>query len=183
MSAILTDIVWIVAAWAIIIALSFNRLTHICYFHVKDLIKGDQAAAYRAMRRQHHWRQRHPNRSRGEGLHQPTVIKVADPVRHVVLHPAGLFFLLPIRRNLRGVRVHWTPLVGYPDDGWLEDLTEAVAHFLGEDPGQLDRRGFNVRRKRVTFLRSDAVVIPQGLPYDEFPTELPQRAGEYRDVG
>ncbi len=171
-----------IAVWAAVVGLRWHALTHTCYLHVKDLVKGDQAAAYKALRRQNRRRA-----GRDTGLHQATLIKVANPSRHVILLPRPLFFLLPIRVFLRGAVIRWTPMVGYPTVGWLEELTDAVAHFLGTDPDELGRSHFKPRRKHVHVVRAGAPAIPGGLPYDAFPTETPmpssEPSGEWRDVG
>jgi hypothetical protein len=90
------------------------------------------------------------------GLYQPTVVTPVRPWRHVVLLPGPLFVLLPFRPFLRGVVVHWTPLVRYPTPEWLEELSDAVAHFLGLGRGKVDLAEANVTRKRARIVRASA---------------------------
>lgn len=72
------------------------------------------------------------------------------------LLPGPLFVLLPFRPFLRGVTIHWTPMVRYPTPEWLDELTDAVAHFLGVGRGEVARTVTSVSRKRATIIRASA---------------------------
>lgn len=143
----------VLVGWIVFVFLQLRRLTNICFMHVKDLIRAELEAGQAAFRSTARSARR---RGQGAGLHQPTMISLANPNRHVRLLPSPLFALLPVRQQIRGVWIWWTPLVSYPTSEWLDELGTCVAHFLGIQPEELERGNFNIRRRRVWFGRSGA---------------------------
>jgi len=139
--------------WIIFVFLQLRRLTNICFMHVKDLIRAELEAGQEAFRSN-----ARSARRRGEavGLHQPTMVSLANPARYVRLLPGPLFALMPVRQQIRGVWIWWTPLVTFPTQEWLDDLGASVAHFFGVQPGELERGNFNMRRRRVWFGRASS---------------------------
>ncbi len=142
----------ILSVWAVVLLVRYHVLTGNCYDHVEELIKADQHAGRRRMRA---GRLRLPGTSQPSGgLYQPTAITPASPYRHVWLLPRVLFAIWPARDGLRGVIVHWTPLVRYPDAEWRAGLADRVAHFLAVDSSQVRQGGLSLRRRRLTITRA-----------------------------
>jgi hypothetical protein len=141
----------VLMCWIVVVFLQLRRLTNICFMHVKDLIRAELEAGQEAFRSN-----ARSARRRGEGasLHQPTMVSLANPARYVRLLPGPLFPLMPIRQQIRGVWIWWTPLVSYPTQEWLDQLGASVAHFLGVQPEEVERGNFNMRRRRVWFGRA-----------------------------
>jgi hypothetical protein len=148
--------VWIVA-WFVLVGVRLRTLTRDCYDHVQEVIRSDAHAGQHTIRATE-WvaRQGRPSRNSPGGLYQPTAVTPVSPFRYVWLLPSPLFLLLPIRRFLHGVVIHWTPLVRYPTAEWLDELTVAVAHFLGLGRGEVDLAEANVSRKRARIVRVSA---------------------------
>jgi hypothetical protein len=142
----------ILSGWAVVPLVRYHVLTGKCYDHVEELIKADQHAGRRRMRA---GRLRLPGTSQPSGgLYQPTAIAPASPHRHVWLLPGVLFAIWPARGALRGVIVHWSPLVRYPDAEWCADLADRVAHFLAVDSNLVRQADMNLRRRRLTITRA-----------------------------
>jgi hypothetical protein len=141
----------VLVGWIVFVFLQLRRLTHICFMHVKDQIRAELEAGQEVFRSN-----ARSARRRGEtvGLHQPTMVSLANPARYVRLLPGPLFPLMPIRQQIRGVWIWWTPLVLYPTEKWLDELRVSVAHFFGVQPEELHRDHFNIRRRRVWFGRA-----------------------------
>lgn len=145
---------WILA-WLIFFALRVRILTRSCYFHVEELIRANAYAGQRTIHAKERaevrsWRRNEAAR----GLYQPTAVTPVHPFRHVWLLPGPLFVLLPFRPFLRGVVIHWSPLVRYPTAEWLDELTDAVAHFLGLGRGEVERKDMSVIRKIAWIVRA-----------------------------
>jgi hypothetical protein len=141
----------VLVGWIVFVFLQLRHLTNICFKHVKDLIRAELEAGQEAFRAN-----ARSARRRGEavGLHQPTMVSLANPARYVRLLPGPLFPLLPIRQQIRGVWIWWTPLVEYPTQEWQDKLSRSVAHFFGVLPEELEPGSFNIRRRRVWFGRA-----------------------------
>jgi hypothetical protein len=136
--------------WIAFVFIQLRRLTNICFMHVKDLIRAELEAGQAAFRSN-----ARSARRRGESaLHQPTMVSLANPSRHVRLLPSPLFALMPVRQQIRGVWIWWTPLVSFPTQEWLDELRTCVAHFFGIQPDELELGNFNIRRRRVWFGRA-----------------------------
>ena len=150
--------VWIVVLWLVLVLVRLRALTSDCYDHVSELIRADQHAAHRTMRaKERVARRRRLSDDDGTGgLYQPTAVTPVSPFRYVWLLPGPLFPLLPFRRFLYGVVIHWTPMVRYPTTEWLEELTGAVAHFLGLRQNEVDLAEANIIRKRARIVRVSA---------------------------
>lgn len=148
---------WIVVLWLVLVAVRLRMLTSDCYDHVQELIRADQHAGQHTIRAKEHFaRRRKPSDDTTGGLYQPTAVTPVSPFRYVRLLPTPLFLLLPVRRSLRGAVIHWTPLVKYPTTEWLEELTGAVAHFLGLSQNEVDLADANINRKRARIIRVSA---------------------------
>lgn len=146
--------IWIVA-WLVLVGLRLRTLTSDCYDHVQEVIRSDAHAGRSTIRATERFARR--DKSSGNsphGLYQPTAVTPVSPFRYVWLLPGPLFFLLPIRRFLHGVVIHWTPLVRYPTAEWLDELTVAVAHFLGLRRDEVDLADANIIRKRARIVRA-----------------------------
>lgn len=146
--------VWIVA-WLVLVGLRLRTLTRDCYDHVQEVIRSEAHAGRHTIRATERVARR--DKSPGDnpgGLYQPTAVTPVSPFRYVWLLPSPLFFLLPIRRFLHGVVIHWTPLVRYPTSEWLDELTVAVAHFLGLRQDEVDLADANIIRKRARIVRA-----------------------------
>lgn len=141
----------VLVGWIVFVFLQLRRLTNICFMHVKDLIRAELEAGQEAFRSN-----ARSARRRGEavGLHQPTMVSLANPARYVRLLPSPLFALMPVRQQIRGVWIWWTPLVTFPSQEWLDDLRRCVAHFFGVLPEEMEPGSFNMRRRRVWFGRA-----------------------------
>jgi hypothetical protein len=155
-----TTTFWLVVATAIGIvyarAWRVRRFTTEAFMHVKELTKAEQYEAYRAMRRRYHSTVRDVRRQRPlgrvideGGMHPPTLIRVARPQRYVKLDVAPVPW--PRLQDIRSVTVRWTPLVLSPSEEFVNQLTEAVAHFLCLSPHALLVRPPDLYHKRVTF--------------------------------
>lgn len=148
---------WIVVLWLVLVVVRLRALTSDCYDHVQGLIRADQHAGQRTIRaRERVARRRAPPDDRTGGLYQPTVVAPISPFRYVWLLPSPLFLLLPSRRFLHGAVIRWTPLVRYPTAEWLDELTGAVAHFLGLRQDEVDLADVNITRKRARIVRVSA---------------------------
>jgi hypothetical protein len=142
----------LLVGWVLTVVYRWLTLTDECYDHVKEHIRGDQHAGHRSMRRQEGagiW-----PRARAGGLYQPTAVTPARSWLHVTLFPTPLFALAPTRRHIRRARIHWTPLVSYPSDEWLDELANCVAHFLGVSMQEVELRGVNTYRKVAWIVRT-----------------------------
>jgi hypothetical protein len=137
-----------VAVWAAVVFAQYFRLTSLCHMHIKDHIRSELHAAHR-----YKSGRRLTGRS-GDGLYQPTMVRPANPARHVRLLLTPRFVIAPGRDSLRGVVVHWTPLVPSPDTEWCDDLAGRVAHFLAVDSSQIRQADMNLRRRRLTITRA-----------------------------
>src|SRR6266704_1903385 len=112
-----SPIFWLIV-WGIIFGVRVRSLTHACYFHVEELIRANAHAGQRTIHAKERAEVRPWRRSEAaRGLYQPTAVTPVHPFRHVWLLPGPLFILLPIRPFLRGVVIHWSPLVRYPHGG------------------------------------------------------------------
>ncbi|HZD00841.1 MAG TPA: hypothetical protein VFA46_11835 [Actinomycetes bacterium] len=147
-----------VSAVAVLYARTWRvrHLTTEAFMHVKELTKAEQYEAYRAMRRRYSSSVRDMRRKRPlgrvideGGMHPPTLIRVAKPQRYVKLDVAPVPW--PRLQDIRSVTVRWTPLVQSPSDDFVNQLTEAVAHFLCLSPRALVVRPPDLYRKRITF--------------------------------
>lgn len=134
-----------------------RRLTMQAFMHVKELTKAEQYEAYRAMRRRYFTSMRETRRKRPlgrivdeGGMHPPTLIRVANPRHYVKLQLGPIPW--PRLQDVRGVTVHWTPLVQFPSQEFFDQLTEAVAHFLCVSPRALVVHHPDLYRKRITFM-------------------------------
>lgn len=145
-------LVLIVLAWIGIVFLSYAWLTKLCYLHVKEQIRSELYAAHGA----HRSRATRRRRSDDDGLYQPSLVRLANPGKHVWLIPQPLFLAWPSRHHLLGVVVRWTPLVAYPTEEWLDELARCVAHFLAVSPMDLERADVNLRRRRIRIVRAAA---------------------------
>lgn len=151
---------WIVAAAAVFYIARQLRVRHLtadAFLHVKDLTKAEQFEAYKAMRRRYRVARREVRRRRPlgrmvdeGGMMPPTVIRVANPRDYVKLN-VGLM-PWPRIQDIRGVEVHWTPLVQTPSQEFFNNLREAVAHFLSVSPGAVVAQTPDLPRKRITFV-------------------------------
>jgi hypothetical protein len=148
----MAPLAWIAVLWLVVLAVRLRMLTSYCYDHVQELIRADQHAGQRTIRAKEQFSRRKLEDSTG-GLYQPTAVTPVSPFRYVRLLPGPLFLLLPIRRSLHGVVIHWTPLVKYPTTEWLDELTLAVAHFLGLPQNEVDLADTNIHRKRARIVR------------------------------
>jgi hypothetical protein len=145
---------WVVALWLVLVVMRLRTLTRDCYDHVQELIRADAHAGQRTIRA----KERVAGRRNGSdeaagGLYQPTAVTPVSPFRYVWLLPTPLFLVLPSRRNLHGAVIRWTPLVKFPTPEWLEELTAAVAHFLGLQPDEVDLAASSITRKRARIIR------------------------------
>jgi hypothetical protein len=122
-----------------------GRLTSLCHVHIKDHIRWELHAAHRY--KSSRWL---TGRS-GDGLYQPTLIRPTNPFLHVRLLPTPRFVIAPSPDSLRGVVVHWTPLVPSPDTAWCDELADRVAHLLAVDSSQVRQGDLNLRRRRLTI--------------------------------
>ncbi len=148
-----SPIFWLIV-WGIIFGVRVRSLTHACYFHVEELIRANAHAGQRTIHAKERAEVRPWRRSEAaRGLYQPTAVTPVHPFRHVWLLPGPLFILLPIRPFLRGVVIHWSPLVRYPTGEWLDELSDAVAHFLGVARGEVERTETSIPRKRTRIVR------------------------------
>ncbi len=142
---------WVVL-WLVVVAVRARVLTAACYEHVQELIRAEHHAGQRTTR----MRERRRGKRSGDGadgLYQATAVTPVSPFRHVWLLPSPLFLLLPSRRFLRGAVIRWTPLVAYPTAAWLDELTGAVAHFLGLPQDEVDLASADIGRKRARIVR------------------------------
>lgn len=145
---------WVVVIWLLVVVFRLRSLTRDCYDHVQELIRADAHAGQRTMRAKERVATRRNGADVGAGgLYQPTAVTPVNPFRHVMLLPTPLFMLLPSRRSLHGAVIHWTPLVKFPNEEWLEQLTSAVAHFLGRQPEEVELAGSSITRKRARIVR------------------------------
>jgi hypothetical protein len=158
---------WIVA-WLVVVGWRFHELTRDCYEHVQEVIRADAHAGQQTIRAQERvafptrreaareersWRLRPADSHRG--LYQPTAVTPHPHyTRYVWLLPHPLFLVAPVRRFLRGVVIHWTPMVRYPKSDWFVELTEAVAHFLGLPEDGVELAETNISRKRARIMRA-----------------------------
>lgn len=142
----------LLVGWGLTLVYRWITLTDDCYDHVKELIRGDQHAGHRTIRRQEGAGM--VPKMRAGGLYQPTAVTPARSWRHVTLVPSPLFLLSPTRRQIRRARIHWTPLVTYPSDEWLDELASCVAHFLGVPEHEVELRGANRYRKVAWVVRT-----------------------------
>jgi hypothetical protein len=130
--------------------------TRSCYEHVNEVIRADAHLGQRAIRAKERVAAlgRRPVGDAVRNLYQPSVVTPHPRrVKYVRLRPTLAFFVLPFRQQLRGVTIHWTPLVRYPTRDFLDELTDAVAHFLGVEQSEVERTETSVKRKCATILR------------------------------
>jgi hypothetical protein len=145
---------WVVVLWLAVVVMRLRTLTRDCYDHVQELIRADAHAGQRTIRAKDRVASRRNGSDAGTGgLYQPTAVAPGSPFRYVWLLPTPLFLLLPVRRNLLGAVIHWTPLVKFPTPEWLEDLTGAVAHFLGLQQDEVDLAASSITHKRARIVR------------------------------
>jgi hypothetical protein len=145
---------WVVVLWLVLVAIRLRTLTRECYDHVQELIRADAHAGQRTMRAKERIATRRNGSDVGTGgLYQPTAVTPVNPLRYVLLLPTPLFVLLPSRRSLHGAVIHWTPLVKFPSAEWLDDLSAAVAHFLGRQPDEVEIASSSITRKRARIVR------------------------------
>jgi hypothetical protein len=145
---------WVVVVWLVLVAFRLRTLTRDCYDHVQELIRADAHAGQRTIRAKERVATRRNGSDVGTGgLYQPTAVTPVNPFRYVLLLPTPLFVLLPARRSLHGAVIHWTPLVKFPTEEWLDQLTSAVAHFLGLQPDEVELASSSITRKRARIVR------------------------------
>jgi hypothetical protein len=145
---------WVVVLWLAVVVMRLRTLTGECYDHVQELIRADAHAGQRTIRAKERVATRRNGSDAGTGgLYQPTAVTPVNPFRYVILLPTPLFLLVPARRNLHGAVIRWTPLVKFPTSEWLEDLTVAVAHFLGRQQDEVDLASSSLTRKRARIVR------------------------------
>jgi hypothetical protein len=145
---------WVVVLWLVMVVMRLRTLTRDCYDHVQELIRADAHAGQRTIRAKERVATRRNGSDEGTGgLYQPTAVTPVSPFRYVLLIPGPLFLLLPSRRNLHGAVIRWTPLVKFPTAEWLEELTAAVAHFLGLQQDEVDLAASSITRKRARIMR------------------------------
>jgi hypothetical protein len=137
-----------VAVWAVVVFAQYFRLTDLCHRHIKDQIRSELLAAHR-----YKSSRRLTGRS-GDGLWYPSLVRSTNPFLHVRLLLTPRFVIAPGRDSLRGVVVHWTPLVPSPDTEWCDELADRVAHFLAVDSSQVRQGDLNLRRRRLTITRA-----------------------------
>jgi hypothetical protein len=139
--------------WLGFFALRTRSLTHSCYHHIEELIRANAYAGQRTIHAKERAELRPWRRSEGaRGLYQPTAVTPVHPFRHVWLLPGPLFVLLPFRPFLRGVVIHWTPLVRSTPE-WLDELAAGVAEFLGLHREDVDVTGVTRLRKLARIVR------------------------------
>lgn len=137
-----------VAVWVVVVLVQYFRLTDLCHMHVKDHIRSELLAAHR-----YKSSRRLTSRS-GDGLWYPSLVRPTNPFLHVRLLLTPRFVIAPGRDSLRGVVVHWTPLVSSPDTAWCDELADRVAHFLAVNSNQVRQEDLNLRRRRLTITRA-----------------------------
>jgi hypothetical protein len=137
-----------VAVWVVAVFAQYFRLTDLCHMHIKDHIRSELLAAHR-----YKSSRRLTGRS-GDGPWYPALVRPTNPFLHVRLLLTPRFVIAPGRDSLRGVVVHWTPLVPSPDGEWLNELADRVAHFLAVDSSQVRQSDLNLRRRRLTITRA-----------------------------
>jgi hypothetical protein len=142
---------WVIlglAVWAVVVFVQYFRLTDLCHMHIKDHIRSELLAAHR-----YKSSRRLTSRS-GDGLWYPTLVRPTNPFLHVRLLLTPRFVIAPSRDSLRGVVVHWTPLIPSPNTEWCDELADRVAHFLAVDSSQVRQSDLNLRRHRLTIIRA-----------------------------
>lgn len=153
---------WVVAAWVVWLLWRGHALTRECYEHVQEIIRADAHAGQRTIRareaasfaRERRESERRLSLDSYRSLYQGTAVTpYPRPSRYVWLLPGPLFIVLPFRRFLHGVVIHWTPLVRYPTSEWFAELTDAVAHFMGLGQNEVERVQTNISRKRTRIVR------------------------------
>jgi hypothetical protein len=137
-----------VAVWAAVVFAQYFRLTDLCHVHIKDHIRSEVLAAHR-----YKSSRRLTGRS-GDGPWYPALVRPTNPFLHVRLLLTPRFVIAPGRDSLRGVVVHWTPLVPSPDGEWRDELADRVAHFLAVDSSQVRQGDLNLHRRRLTIIRA-----------------------------
>jgi hypothetical protein len=152
----------VVGAWVVLLLWRTHALTRDCYEHVQEIIRADAHAGQRTIRaresaafsKERRESERRFSLDSYRSLYQGTAVTpYPRPSRYVWLLPNPLFIVLPIRPFLRGVVIHWTPLVRYPTPEWFAELTDAVAHFMGLGQDEVERVGTNISRKRTRIVR------------------------------
>ena len=142
---------WVIlglAVWAAVVLAQYFRLTDLCHRHIKDHIRSELLAAHR-----YKSSRRLTSRS-GDGRWYPSLVRPTNPFLHVRLLLTPRFVVAPGRDSLRGVVVHWTPLVPFPDSEWCDELADRVAHFLAVETSQVRQGDLNLRRRRLTITRA-----------------------------
>jgi hypothetical protein len=153
-----SDWLWAVALYALWEGGGWWLLTRSCYEHVQEVIRADAHLGQRAVRAKERVAAlgRRPWDHALRNLYPPTsVTPHPSLMKYVRLRPTLAFFaFMPFRRSLHGVTIHWTPLVRYPTGEWLDELTDAVAHFLGVGRSEVERVETSVMRKSATIVRT-----------------------------
>jgi len=127
-----------------------ERLTELCFLHVKDTISATELHALRpALRRQRLDLFRRDLDPYLHGADPPWRSGPPKPGRFVTLKVAPT--LWPRLRHVRAVTVRWAPLVPDDDRALLDRLRTDVADFLGVDRARVSRGILHPRRGRVTF--------------------------------
>jgi hypothetical protein len=171
-----TEVIYILLAYAVIMLWRRHTLIGLCYRYVRKLVQGDEDAAYGTF--QTLQREGRSRTKRGTGgaatpdLYQPSLIKPARAADYVTLIPRPQFFVWPTRRNLRGVTVHAAPEVPFDGD-FLAKVTKQIATFLGITPEEVEQDA-SVRRLRVTVTRLAGHATSDQSTYATLLAELPQ---------
>jgi len=139
--------------------LSLRRLRLQAFMHVRDTIKADNLEAYQHQR--HALRtavmtgrreRRAVGRSRRFGtFYPPIATRPANPSNYVKLRLGGIAAPWVRVQDVRGMIIRWTPFVRSPNEAFLTELAEGVAHFWGVDPTVPIRSNLNLTAKSVQF--------------------------------
>jgi hypothetical protein len=139
--------------------LSLRRLRLQAFMHVRETIKADNMEAYVY--------QRHANRTailtgrrqrrlvarstRFGTFYPPVATRPADPADYIKLRLGGTVSPWVRIQDVRGMIIRWTPFVRSPNEAFLTELTEGVAHFWGVDPSVPIRSNIDLIGKSVQF--------------------------------
>lgn len=133
----------ILAAWFVVVGWRYHTISRELYTSVKAHLRTEQYAADR-------------QRTQTPQPESPLLVSPANPYLYVRIRPRPLFAALPVRRNVAGALVHWTPLVAKPDEEWRDELVAQVAYALGGYPeefsGRMSRR--QLGRRRILVVRT-----------------------------
>ncbi|HEX9342326.1 MAG TPA: hypothetical protein VF995_01755 [Actinomycetota bacterium] len=139
--------------------LSLRRLRLQAFMHVRETIKADNLEAYvhqrqalrGAIRSARRERRLVARSTRLGTFYPPIASRPADPGNYVKLRLGGIASPWVRVQDVRGMIIRWTPFVRSPNEAFLTELTEGVAHFWGVDPTVPIRSNLNLTAKSVQF--------------------------------